>query len=177
MLLVTAQLNWQLAMVALAVSPTLFLIALPFSRRLRREWEEGTKLASSVHSALQEVLGAVRVVVAFGKEDREKQRLMELARKGLRTHVRISFIKSLLDLIVGLIAARGSCLRDSRRNASGASGRYDAGRVSHRDDVPDAVVRSHADDHWENWRRSGLVGERGTRPGPAGRGSRCSRAA
>ncbi|MGD9853733.1 MAG: ABC transporter ATP-binding protein [Planctomycetaceae bacterium] len=107
MLLVTAQLNWRLALVALIVFPLLLLIAWPFSRRLRRQWEQGTQLASSIQTVLQEVLGAVRVVVAFGKEDSEKRRLMDLARQGMRTHLRIGLTKCVLDLLVGLMAASG----------------------------------------------------------------------
>lgn len=107
MLVVTLFLNWRLAMIALVIAPVILMITLPFSRRLRREWEIGTGLASSIQASLQEVLGAVRVVVAFGKEESEKRKLMELANQGVKTHMRIAFTKCLLDLGVGLVASAG----------------------------------------------------------------------
>src|SRR5262245_12870712 len=47
MIYVTARIDWQLALVALAVSPVLFFFAWTSAKRLRREWYEVKELHSS----------------------------------------------------------------------------------------------------------------------------------
>ena len=66
MIYVTARIDGQLALVALAVSPILFLVARAYRRRLRSQSRAVKKLESSALGVVQEVLAAVRVVKAFG---------------------------------------------------------------------------------------------------------------
>src|SRR6266508_258963 len=76
MLYVVLELDWQLTMIALSVSPILLLLTGAFRPRLRKRSEE---IRSEEHTSLgvvQEVLGALRVVKAFGQEDREEQRFV-----------------------------------------------------------------------------------------------------
>src|SRR6266566_7525261 len=47
MIYVTARIDWQLALVALAVSPVLFLAAWAYRHRLRRRWGNAKRLESS----------------------------------------------------------------------------------------------------------------------------------
>ncbi len=107
MVAVTAAMSPTMAAVALAVAPALVLSSLPFQRKLYRDWAANKELASSIQSALLEVLGALRVVLAFGSEEREKRRLSEAAGKVLRANVRMAFVKGLHELAVGLIGALG----------------------------------------------------------------------
>lgn len=58
-------LDWQLALVALAVSPVLFFLTQFYRGRLRPKWREIKKLDSTAYSILQEVLTSLRVVKAF----------------------------------------------------------------------------------------------------------------
>src|SRR5436309_1373077 len=71
MIYVMARIDWQLALIALAISPGLVVTARAFRRRLRRQSREVKKLESSALSIVQEVLGALRIVKAFGQEARE----------------------------------------------------------------------------------------------------------
>ena len=64
-------------LVALAVSPLLFLLSRSFGPRLRKNWKEVKQLDSSAMGVVQEVLAAVRVVKAFGQEDREHERFVD----------------------------------------------------------------------------------------------------
>src|SRR6266436_2419508 len=66
MIYVTARINWRLALVGLAISPALFGVSRAFRRQLRRQSRSVKKLESSALSVVQEVLGAARVVKAFG---------------------------------------------------------------------------------------------------------------
>src|SRR5205823_9159451 len=84
MIYVTARINWQLALVALSVSPAVFLVARTRRRRLRGKAREVKKLESSALSVVHEVLGAARVVKAFGQEDREEQRFVARSNEGMR---------------------------------------------------------------------------------------------
>jgi ATP-binding cassette, subfamily B, bacterial len=70
MIYVTALIDGQLALVVLAVSPVLVLISRGYKRRLRSKSRAVKRLESSALAVVQEVLAAVRVVKAFGQEER-----------------------------------------------------------------------------------------------------------
>jgi ATP-binding cassette subfamily B protein len=108
MIYVTARIDWQLSLVALAVSPVLLLLARVSSRRLRHRWYEVKELQSSAMSVIQEVLAAVRVVKAFGQEDREHERFVRHASQGMWGQVRLAVIEGGFDLLVGLTVAGGT---------------------------------------------------------------------
>ena len=69
----TIRLDWQLALVALAVGPVLLLASRTYRPRLRQASREVKELESSALAVVQEVLGALRVVKAFGQEGREQE--------------------------------------------------------------------------------------------------------
>ena len=107
MIYVTALIDLQLALVALVVSPLLFLILRTYGQRLRRGWRGQKKLESSALEIVQETLGGIRVVKAFGQEDREKERFTGKASETLRAKIRLSFHEGGLGLMVGLVIAAG----------------------------------------------------------------------
>src|SRR5919198_294911 len=62
MVAVIARMDWQLAAVALGVTPILYLLSRTFREPLRQRWQEIKRLDNSAMSVVTEVLGAVRVV-------------------------------------------------------------------------------------------------------------------
>jgi ATP-binding cassette subfamily B protein len=108
MVVVVACLDWQLALVALAVVPALFVLTRLYGRRLHGEAKEARKLESSALSVVHEVLGAVRVVKAFGQEDRERERFAAWSGKGARAQLRIALMTGFLSLLVGVTLAAGT---------------------------------------------------------------------
>src|SRR5215471_13805745 len=66
---VTVRIDWQLAFVAMAICPVLCLLVRNSRDRLSREWPAVKEVDSAAMGVVQEVLGAVRVVKAFGRED------------------------------------------------------------------------------------------------------------
>ena len=108
MIFVTAQLDWQLALIALAVSPVLFLLTQVFRRRLRGQWRDVKRLETSALSIIQEVLGALRVVKAYGQEDREHGRFLHRSREGLWARIRVVVGEGAFNLSVGLTIALGT---------------------------------------------------------------------
>ncbi len=108
MIYITARIDWQLALVALAVSPALFLVARAYRHRLRRQWGDAKKLESCAMSVVQEVLAAMRVVKAFGQENYEQERFICQSSKGLRARVHLAFVAGSFGLLVGLLTAVGT---------------------------------------------------------------------
>jgi ATP-binding cassette subfamily B protein len=108
MIFVTAKIDWQLALIALTVSPVLFLLTQVFRRRLRGQWREVKELEHSALSIIQEVLGALRVVKAYGQEDREHGRFLHRSREGLWARIRVVVGEGAFNLSVGLTIALGT---------------------------------------------------------------------
>jgi ATP-binding cassette subfamily B protein len=108
MIYVTMRIDWQLAMVALGVAPVLLLLILGFGNRLRERWEDVKRLDSAAFSVVQEVLGAVRVVKAFGREDHEEDRFIQRSTRQVRGQVRVAFLQGSFDLLVGVTIALGT---------------------------------------------------------------------
>src|SRR5207245_11209335 len=73
MMLVMVRLDWQLALIALSVTPFMFLFTLVYKRRMRLGWRKVKSSESAAMSAAQESLSAARVVKAFGQEERESE--------------------------------------------------------------------------------------------------------
>jgi ATP-binding cassette subfamily B protein len=108
MIYVTSQIDWQLALVALGVSPVLFIASWASGPRLRSQWRRVRGLESSALSVVQEVLAAVRVVKAFGQEDREQERFLRRASAGVWARLHVAFAEGRFGLLVGLTTAVGT---------------------------------------------------------------------
>src|SRR6058998_2024256 len=107
MIYVMARIDWQLALIALAISPGLVVTGRIFRRRLRRHSREAKKLESSTMSIVQEVLGALRVVKAFGQEAREEERFIRRSTEGMIVRLRLPGLEGSFNVLVGLATAAG----------------------------------------------------------------------
>jgi ABC-type transport system involved in Fe-S cluster assembly fused permease/ATPase subunit/Ser/Thr protein kinase RdoA (MazF antagonist) len=108
MLYVTARIDWQLAMVALTISPVLFSVARVYRLRLRKGARGVKALESDALGVVQEVLSVLRVVKAFGSEDREQARFTDRALDGVRARLRLVRAEEVFGLLVGAITAVGT---------------------------------------------------------------------
>jgi len=108
MIVVTTRIDWQLAVVALAVSPALFAITWVSRRSLRRAWRVERDLDSSAMSVVQEVLGGLRIVKTFGQEEREHQRFVLRSDEGTRARIRLALSKVSFSMLIGLTIAGGT---------------------------------------------------------------------
>jgi ATP-binding cassette subfamily B protein len=108
MIYVTFRIDWQLALVALTVSPILFLITRFYGRPLRKRWRKVQQLDSSAQSVIHEVLSALRVVKAFGQETREGRRFLLRSRETMSERLRVTFAQGTFGAAVGLITAAGT---------------------------------------------------------------------
>ena len=110
MIYVIARIDWKLALVALAVAPLLALIAVAAGGRLRRGWETTKVLESSAYSVVQEVLTGLRVVKAFGQEDREHGRFVDISGAGARARIRLAGVDGMFGILFGLTLASGTAV-------------------------------------------------------------------
>ena len=108
MIYVIARLDLHLALVALVIVPVIFGLTQIYSRRLRTSWRRVKTLETSALSVVQEVLGAFRVVMAFGQEGREQKRLVDVARQGILERIRVIVAESEFSLLVGITIAAGT---------------------------------------------------------------------
>jgi ATP-binding cassette subfamily B protein len=108
MIYIVLRVDGQLGLVALTISPVLFVISRVYRRWLRRQSREAKQLESLALSVAQEVLGALRVVKAFGQEDREQERFVQRSSHGMRARIRLAFLAGAFALLVGLTTALGT---------------------------------------------------------------------
>src|SRR3954468_10537418 len=99
MIVVTASIDWQLALVAIALTPLLALGSWRYRTRVRPRWREAKKLETSALSVVQEVLSSLRVVRAFGQEQREQRRFVSRSAEGMRTRVRLTILQGGFGLL------------------------------------------------------------------------------
>jgi ATP-binding cassette subfamily B protein len=108
MLYVTWVLDPVLALIALAISPALYLLTVAYRRRLRAQWREVKELESAAMSVVQETLGAVRLVKAFGQEDREQERFLSRSGRSLAANLATYLSQAWYGVLLGLITAAGT---------------------------------------------------------------------
>ena len=108
MLYIILRVDWRLGLVALVISPVLLVISRVYRRRLRRQSREAKALESSALSVAQEALSALRVVKAFGQEDREQERFVQRSSQGMRARIHLAFLEGAFALLVGLTTALGT---------------------------------------------------------------------
>jgi ATP-binding cassette subfamily B protein len=108
MVYVTARIDWQLALVALGIVPVLAIVQRAYSGRLRSGWHEAKRLESSAMSVVQEVLGGLRVVKAFGQEERERTRFTARSAAGMRARIRLTTAEGTYGLLIGVATGVGT---------------------------------------------------------------------
>jgi ATP-binding cassette subfamily B protein len=107
MIYVTARIDWQLALVSLAVAPVLFLAMRLYRKRLRAQWHDAKRLESSAMSVVQESLEALRVVKAFGREDDQRDRFVDRSAASVRAKVSLSSVEGRFGIVVGAVIGLG----------------------------------------------------------------------
>ncbi len=110
MLGVVMYISWQLALVAMAIVPVLVVLGEVYRRRVRLGWEEVKVRESRAMGVVQEILGALRVVKAFGQEHKEKERFLQHASLSLSQQMRVVFLESGFGILVAAIVGSGTAL-------------------------------------------------------------------
>jgi ATP-binding cassette, subfamily B, bacterial len=108
MIVVTARMDLVLALIALTITPALFLLSLGCSRVVRKRSETIKHLDSSALAVIQEVIGSIRVIKAFGQENREHDRFVRRSAKRMSQQVRLSIQQAVFNVLIGLTIAVGT---------------------------------------------------------------------
>ena len=108
MIAVTARLDGPLALVAIGISPPLFLASRAYRPRMRRESRQVKRLESEALAVVHETLGALRVVKAFRQEARETERFVRRSREGVAARMHVALLQGRYGVIVGAITALGT---------------------------------------------------------------------
>ena len=103
-------LNWRFTLIALSVSPLLFLVVYYYTRRIKRASRAVRKKESELLSMVEEVLTSIRVVKAFAREDYEQKRFESESLENVEAGLQARSVKARLAPVVGVIVAIGTCL-------------------------------------------------------------------
>jgi len=109
MVVVLFYINWQFALIALAVVPPLFVIVYTYTRRVKKASREVRKKEGSMISVVEEVVTSMRVVKAFAREDYEIRRFEGESLEAVEAALRARALKAKLVPIVNIITAIGTC--------------------------------------------------------------------
>ena len=110
MVFVIARIDWQLALVALAVSPVLFALARFYNSRMRPRYREARRVEGYSIRVVQEALAAFRVVKAFGREKGEQDRFEDQADLAVEKRVWLGVAEGIFGLLVNMTIAVGVAL-------------------------------------------------------------------
>jgi len=110
MVTVMFYINWRFTLIALSVAPFLFMIVYTYTRRIKKASRAVRKKEGEIVSVIEEVLGSIRVVKAFAREDYELRRLEEESLESVEMSLRARGLKAKLTPIVQIIVAVGTAL-------------------------------------------------------------------
>jgi subfamily B ATP-binding cassette protein MsbA len=102
-------LSWQLTLIALAVVPILFFIVYSYTRKVKKASRAVRKQEGKMISVVQEVLGSIRVVKAFSREQYEIDRLEGESLETVEASLKARTLKAKLVPIVNIVTALGTC--------------------------------------------------------------------
>src|SRR5262245_42045884 len=110
MLLVMFYLNWRFTLIALSITPFLFIVVYTYTRRIKQAARALRKKEGEVVSVVAEVLNSIRVVKAFAREDYEEARLEQQSLENVEMALKARSLKAKLAPVVQVIVAVGTCL-------------------------------------------------------------------
>src|SRR3989441_3221916 len=107
MILVMVFLDWQLAVIALLVSPLMFLLTFVFRPRIRAGWRKFRVSESAAMAVAQESLDASRLVKSYGQEERKNEQLVSHYNASLSASLKVQVDSAVYSLLVGIVTAAG----------------------------------------------------------------------
>ncbi|MEA3082250.1 MAG: ATP-binding cassette, subfamily bacterial [Sphingomonadales bacterium] len=102
------RMDWQLALLSLAIVPFLFAAIYFFAHRIRTQSTSIQEQDSAMLAQAQEGLGAIRMVHAFGREDFEVSQFHQRASESLQANLRLTLTNVNSALVIGTLIAVGT---------------------------------------------------------------------
>lgn len=106
--LVMIRIDWQLALLSLAVVPAIVVAIYFFAHRIRRHSTSIQEQESALLAQAQEGLSAVRMVHAFGREEWEVRQFHLQARQSLNANLRLTLTNVNSALVISTLMAMGT---------------------------------------------------------------------
>ena len=103
-------LSWQMTLFAMTVVPVLFAIVFIYTRRVKKYSRAVRKQEGKMISVVQEVLGSIRVVKAFARENYEIQRLEGESLETVEAALKARRLKARLVPLVSIVTGVGTAL-------------------------------------------------------------------
>jgi ATP-binding cassette subfamily B protein/subfamily B ATP-binding cassette protein MsbA len=100
--------DWQLALVSLAVVPFLYYSVGYYATHIQGRLERVMGLEGESLAVIHESLSMMRVIVAFGREEHEHRRFREQTAHAVAARVNVTVQQTLFSLAVNMITAVGS---------------------------------------------------------------------
>src|ERR1035437_2652915 len=111
MLVLMAQLDGLLTLLAIAMAPAIVAASFLFGARMRAVAEVQRRIGGDIRSRIQQTFAGLLVVQSFGQEEREQSRFRGLASAAIHAQQRATILLGLNNLGSGLAAALGNaCL-------------------------------------------------------------------
>jgi subfamily B ATP-binding cassette protein MsbA len=98
-------LEWDFALIAVGVTPFLLLFVMRFKKAVKEATREVRKRQSDIVAVVEQGLGSMRAVKAFGREDLETSRMTEASHASVDAALKARRIKSLLSPVVTIVVA------------------------------------------------------------------------
>jgi subfamily B ATP-binding cassette protein MsbA len=95
--------NWSFALIAVAVTPFLLIFVFRLKRAVKRSVREVRQDESNILAVLQQDLGSIKVIDAFGTQDLEEERLKKASMKTVHAALKARRIKALVSPVVNII--------------------------------------------------------------------------
>ena len=105
---IMVRLDAKLTLLSLTVVPLIIFAIYWFAKRIRSQSTTIQERESALLATLQEGLASVRMVHAFGQEDREVGQFRDRASESLRANLRLTFTNVSSALVVGTLMAGGT---------------------------------------------------------------------
>jgi ATP-binding cassette subfamily B protein len=110
MIIIMFTINWHFALITCFIIPPMVMLTRISTKKLKKDWKKVKEYESNAMSIIQEVLGAIRVVKAFGQEDGESERFMAKADRAMKGQLKVAWIGALFYFCVGMTFATGTAL-------------------------------------------------------------------
>lgn len=98
------------AFITICIIPLLYILVRFSSSRLRKNWYTVKEDESNALSVIHEVLSALRVVKAFGREEGEGERFISRAGRAVKGQIKMAWMGAVYYFVVALIFAVGTAL-------------------------------------------------------------------
>src|ERR671939_232917 len=109
MVVIMAIMDWQFALLALSLTPLLFLIVFRYTRRIKQASRLARRKEGEVTAVAQETFAAMRLVQAFTREDYEQERFRRQNEESLSANLQTSTLQAQFTPLVDILVALGTC--------------------------------------------------------------------